>query len=743
MQYAIDYWAADFWTLHAAALAFWFGIAINYHARSSRKIAPRMKLSGLVTALSFGSTVFAHGGPPPTTQDEIVLACTAYMTQGFTWPFCNEKGKRGGNRPRNNNACYCGQDEFLKSTLSCLDALDPSVKARHSHFKALVSFCKGANLTVSHLDDLDVEVPDLPLLTAPSSYAARKVKEAFKVPVAQYKNAFRAYRVNMGRDDRGIVLSIGMMCFWFGLVVLRTFFHWTRNIFPSLPHKLDSKPVRWIRKTVTMPPMLTFNHSTPATLGKSRLGSFFTFNLPTRQSTFVLLAFTAVHFGLLFGGLDIVPDNYSIKLDGWGSQYSKALGIRSGWFIVFLMPPMFLFAGRNNFMIQMTGWPLDEFSVYHKWLGRFCFIDLVVHAAAYTWLYIHQNRFTSSWREAYWNHGVASTVFGCIMVFTAAHCFRKLSYEFFLVTHILLAVGFLVGGYYHVYLLGDEIRPYYAVIAIWGFDRAARLARVLLASPFARAKVTYHNGHTIELTITYSKLWKVPAGSYIFVHIVQPMFFWESHPFTVMRSVKNEEEGCIKLFARGMSGMTKRLVDKCQANNGSIETTVWLDGPYHQYINMDRFKEALFIGGGIGITAPFSFAQGRIAKGQKDITIHWGIRDTAPLEWFAAEIDYMLQHGVKLYIHVGDESAVSSSNASFDSMDKEKLIVSTTSSMNLKQGRMNIAKIVSEAAQNASGPLAVLCCGPGPVNDSTRQAVVANITTSPHYMEYFEESFSW
>lgn len=693
-----------------------------------------MQIGQLLAVLAVTATALA-GDKTPT--DDIATGCSTYMAQGFKWPFC-QKVKAKKNAP-----CVCVEEDWMVSNLACIKSLDSNPDNMKAHFKAVKTYCKKGNVTMDDIETAYAKVDDLKPLGKPlNSYKLRSVKSAFSLPREEYELGYAAYMTNTYKNRKADRYGVGMLCFWFGVIVFRSIFHWLRNVFPAIPHKVDSKPIRWLRKNFLVAPLLRFNHSTPATLGKSSFGRFFTFNLPTRQSATIVLCFFAVNLALIFASLDLVDYNY--KFDNWSEQYSKLLAVRSGWLAVYTLPVMFLFAGRNNFMITMTGWPMDEFNVFHKWLGRICFADMLIHVSSYTHYRLATGAYDQMWSTPYWQWGMAAMVMMGVMVFFATHWFRKISYEIFLIIHILCAVGFIVGAYWHVKIIEDESRIFYAVWAVWAFDRAARLGRVLVASPFSRATVTYHAGHTVELTINYSKLWKVPPGSYIFVHIVQPSFFWESHPFTMMQGVKDDHQGCIKLYCRGMTGMTNKMVQKCQRNNGSFETYVWLDGPYHQYINTTAFKEALFIAGGIGITAPFSYVQGHIAKGFSDITVHWGIRDTAPLEWFASEIEYMIRHGVKLFIHVGDDSPVSSSNASFLSdNEKEKSTVAVSNHADIKQGRMNIHKIISEAADSASGPLAILTCGPGPVNDLSRQAVVANLMTSPHYIEYFEESFSW
>jgi hypothetical protein len=47
------------------------------------------------------------------------------------------------------------------------------------------------------------------------------------------------------------------------------------------------------------------------------------------------------------------------------------------------MPIMFLFAGRNNLLIWITGWSYNEFQVFHKWIARVATLEAILHSACY------------------------------------------------------------------------------------------------------------------------------------------------------------------------------------------------------------------------------------------------------------------------------------------------------------------------------------------------------------------------
>jgi hypothetical protein len=76
------------------------------------------------------------------------------------------------------------------------------------------------------------------------------------------------------------------------------------------------------------------------------------------------------------------------KIDG---RTVNAIGNRAGHLSICQMPIFFLFAGRNNFFIWVTGWPYNDFQVFHKWIARVATMEAIVHSACYGY-YAAQNR---------------------------------------------------------------------------------------------------------------------------------------------------------------------------------------------------------------------------------------------------------------------------------------------------------------------------------------------------------------
>lgn len=66
------------------------------------------------------------------------------------------------------------------------------------------------------------------------------------------------------------------------------------------------------------------------------------------------------------------------------------------------------------------------------------------------------------------------------------------------------------------------------------------------------------------------------------------------------------------------------------------------------------------------------------------------------------------------------------------------------SSVRIRSGRPDIFQEVSNAVNDSAGSdLAVIACGPGPMADDARRAVVDMLAKGVSGIEYFEESFNW
>jgi hypothetical protein len=105
--------------------------------------------------------------------------------------------------------------------------------------------------------------------------------------------------------------------------------------------------------------------------------------------------------------------------------------------------------GRNNPLVDLTGWPYSTFLIYHRWMAYVCILQAIIHSIIYFIEHIHvlPHKFT----EAYWDFGVLATVSFCPTIPFSALFVRRQYYEFFIDSHIVLVIIGLATWYYHIF----------------------------------------------------------------------------------------------------------------------------------------------------------------------------------------------------------------------------------------------------------------------------------------------------
>lgn len=48
------------------------------------------------------------------------------------------------------------------------------------------------------------------------------------------------------------------------------------------------------------------------------------------------------------------------------------------------LPLLFLFGGRGNIFIILTGWSYRTFNVFHRWIARFLLLQAIVHGCVFS-----------------------------------------------------------------------------------------------------------------------------------------------------------------------------------------------------------------------------------------------------------------------------------------------------------------------------------------------------------------------
>ncbi|KAK7204025.1 ferric reductase NAD binding domain-containing protein [Myxozyma melibiosi] len=496
----------------------------------------------------------------------------------------------------------------------------------------------------------------------------------------------------------------------------------------------------------------------PATFGKRHIQSVKGLGtVPLRwQALVVFLLFCMI---IIFSFVDIhmtpLPNTYYSHALQWG----RYIGDRTAILGIIQLPVLFLFGGRNNILMLLTGWSFETFNVFHKWLGRFTFLAICFHAWAFSYYYGNVGGQNGTGKWEYYKEEILQTkenylgivaivMMGLIMI-GAAYPLRHRWYEVFLVFHISLAICFFAVAWHHVKEHG-YMNYFYAATAVWAFDVLLRALRVATAGPFTKAQITAH-GDAIYIAVKPSLRWSAKPGQYAFIYVLRHNF-WESHPFSIVET----RDGHYIFVAKKHKGLTHKLhTSVSKTDNKTDIARVWIEGPYGDTFPVARYETVLLIAGGIGITAMLSYALDMKRKGtDQHVVLYWMVRESSSLKWVKEQLAELTESGlIEINIFVtgesegektaaaGDESSTSLSDAS--ASDKEGRAISGPRYSVKFNARPEIREVIASTVKSAEGSVAVVSCGPDTLADECRSATTENLDQGKGRVDYFEDAFSW
>ncbi|PQE03966.1 hypothetical protein CJF31_00003065 [Rutstroemia sp. NJR-2017a BVV2] len=421
------------------------------------------------------------------------------------------------------------------------------------------------------------------------------------------------------------------------------------------------------------------------------------------------------------------------------------IGYRTGHIAYALLPLLILFSSRNNFLLWITNWSYSTYLLMHRWIARIFAIQAIIHSITLLQVYKDTGEYVTDSKMPYWLWGIVATVLTCAMIVFSTLYFRRLSYEFFLILHILLAIFVLVGCWYHVILrwgFNFYDNWLYAACAVWFFDRLLRVLRV--------AKNGLHGAVVTELGPDHVRVdipglrWASQPGHIAFAYFpgLNPLRPWENHPFSInatslFRSYKpalvhhspsigassndaeNEEksrgnvvQATIVQDARvvvGTSGVTliiKKNTGLTRLLKSNSRLLTLLDGPYPQSHGSGilRCDHVLLIGGGIGIMGLIAWT-----RAHSNVKLAWSVKSSA--QALVKEMDVVLS----------------------DIPDKEIEI----------GARLNIDNLLKHEAEAGYGKVGVVVCGPGGMCDAVRARVAGLGRAGKTTFELEVDAFSW
>lgn len=343
--------------------------------------------------------------------------------------------------------------------------------------------------------------------------------------------------------------------------------------------------------------------------------------------------------------------------------------------------------------------------------------------------------------------GIVVTVLVCAMLVLSHPYFRRLSYEVFLILHIVLTVFGIAGCWYHVNLkwgFNFYDNWLYAACAVWFFDRLMRVLRVA-KNGVRCAIVTDIGPHHVRVDVQ-GRRWASKPGyvAYGYFPTLSPLRPWENPHFSINSTAlfssykhaivpasasithsssdsdihevkkptgKVSEASVVSAASRTVGTTSVTLIIKKSAgltrflkSHGSL--LALLDGPYPQHRSAEILKcdHVLLIGGGIGIMGLIAWC-----RAHPNVKLAWSLKSNA--DALITEMDVVLR----------------------DMADKEVVV----------GGRLNLKSLLRREAEAGYAKVGVVVCGPGGMCDEVRARVAGLGRGVKTVFELEVDAFSW
>nr|RBQ87628.1 hypothetical protein FVER53263_00029 [Fusarium verticillioides] len=558
-------------------------------------------------------------------------------------------------------ACFANDTSYLTSMAYCIHTYCPkNVKIyRLEYFWEVKMIYDSEDLTIRwpYLEALaQVNTTSAPKPLSPEETVFNRTISIDSTTYQSYMNGVKGYKEVAKNESMYSILAF-MTCVMvpIGFSLLR---------FLPLPTSFRSKVYGYLID----PPAWGRQHSV-ATLGIGMV--------PTRGQALFILYLIGINCLATFAGYPnyapngIFPDRHY--------ELMRHIGNRAGSVAFANIPVVILYAGRSSVLLRLTNWSYSTFLLLHRWTATICVVQVALHSLLWLRIMIEGDSYPLVLTYPYWYVGVVGTVaFSALIPFSMLPI-RKIMYEVFLITHIVLTIGALVGSWYHIIFLYEDKGGFeiWLIIAFcfWGLERVLRILRISRYG-IKKAYVTRIDDKYLRVDIP-----DVDAQGHCFAYFPTLSWrVWENHPFSIVNCSKgqldgesvipssashtqSENEGTISpaeasaskemggamsnirqlrvhsnttkpgitLFVQNCRGMTAKLAKK--ADTG-IAIPVLIESSYgHEdttrFDPSIEYPNTLVISGGVGIAGVLSCLQASLSMYAKPLgttKLYWGIK---------------------------------------------------------------------------------------------------------------------
>ncbi|KAK2001843.1 ferric reductase-like protein transmembrane component 4 [Colletotrichum falcatum] len=391
------------------------------------------------------------------------------------------------------------------------------------------------------------------------------------------------------------------------------------------------------------PPLFGSRHDTPVFFGLVVM--------PKRGQALFIFYFIAINTVLSSVTYEYAEPNTWYPGDRW-RWMCMLVSNRLGLLSFANLPLVFLYGGRNNLLLWVTDWSHSTFLLLHRWIAAIATLQAILHSAIYLDVYVKNGTHSSESKEPYWYWGVVATVGLAVLFPTSVMPVRKKVYELFLAWHVAIAILIVAGCYWHIVFAFSHKWGYevwiFGCMAVWGFDRVARVAR-LARYGVKRASVTVIDGEHCRVTIP-----GVHASGVAYIYFPTLTWrVWENHPFSVASAVLPSAHRQAKHAAEISDDMEKRptTVTSLQASRAppqlgitfyirmqsgitsllrhcdSVPVLLEAGYPSHSPLSESPHNSPTLIAlaGGVGITAVLPHVRSHPGH----VKLYWGCRNRA------------------------------------------------------------------------------------------------------------------
>jgi hypothetical protein len=342
-----------------------------------------------------------------------------------------------------------------------------------------------------------------------------------------------------------------------------------------------------------------------------------------------------------------------------GAQHYTALGVRAGWLAVAQVPLLVLLAGKNNLVGYITGSSYERLNVLHRWVARMLLLLATLHFGYQSFGWNQYGLQQLEWdTDTCPPTGIAAYAILLWMNLSTLAPIRQLSYEFFVVQHLITFFGFLIAIMMHLPSTALQSRVFiYIPIGFYLVDRLIRTLRYAYNNVRpGRATLTAMDGGVTIIRMQTKRIKSWAPGEFVLLSIPR-LGLGQSHPATIA-STPSSHGGDLLFILKCRQGFTKRLVNAASSETISSdqgakeEATPTLkmhmalaDGPYGgSHSDFAAFDSVLLIAGSTGVTftLPILLDIAHRASSRKlpvrRLEFAWLVKSTTWTSWISDEL---------------------------------------------------------------------------------------------------------